>query len=157
MFDETVLLYHRLSASAATFYGRGALSGPRRTVLTAIARSGPQTVSRLARTRAQSRQRLQPLVNALLEEGLVEATPNPMHKQSPLIVLTAKGEQAVARIAKVEAEARERLQLNASIAEIANAAAVVRQARLAIEEQWSALAEAFGPGHGPRRRLRRRP
>jgi len=66
VFEETVALYHRLTADAAMIHRRGALSGPRRTVLLGLARSGPQSVAHMARTRAQSRQRLQPLVNGLM-------------------------------------------------------------------------------------------
>jgi hypothetical protein len=65
LFKETVSLYLRLTSDASAIHGHGALSGPRRTVLTAFAQSGPQTVARLARSRAQSRQRLQPLINGL--------------------------------------------------------------------------------------------
>lgn len=139
LFDETVLLYQRLSASAARFYGGGTISGPRRTVLVALSRSGAQSVAHLARTRAQSRQRLQPLVNALVKDGLVRATPNPMHKHSPLMVLTDKGQKAVEAIHRTEAEARARLQVKASADAIAGAADIVRQARLAIEHEWDAL------------------
>jgi len=87
LFDETVALYLRLTATAAAIYGQGAISGPRRTVLVALARSGPQTVAQLARARAQSRQRLQPLVNHLVREGLLELAENPAHARSPLVVL----------------------------------------------------------------------
>src|SRR5919109_832728 len=85
LFDEAVALYLRLTALAATMYHHGELSGPRRTLLMALARSGPRTVAHLARARAQSRQRLQPLVNALVDEGLLATEPNPLHKQSPLV------------------------------------------------------------------------
>ena len=97
LFKETVALYHRLTAEASAIHRRGSLSGPRRTVLVALSQSGPQTVARLARTRAQARQRLQPLVHGLIQEGLAKAVENPMHVQSPLIVLTAKGEKEVRR------------------------------------------------------------
>ena len=45
LFEENVLLYLRLNAWAARFYGKGQLSGPRRTVLVSLASSGPQTVA----------------------------------------------------------------------------------------------------------------
>ena len=46
--------------AAATSRGRV------RTILVALAEAGPQTVSRLARARGQARQRIQPLMNALI-------------------------------------------------------------------------------------------
>jgi hypothetical protein len=79
-----------------------------------------------------------------------------MHKQSPLIVLTAKGRRAVAAIARIEAKARARLQLTASVAEVASAADVIREARVAIERQLSAL-PARGGQRAARRRVKRRP
>ena len=65
LFDETVRLYLRLSALSTRIHGGGQLSGPRRTVLVGLARGGAQTVAQMARARAQSRQRFQPLVKCL--------------------------------------------------------------------------------------------
>ena len=76
-FDESVRVYLRLSALAVRMHGKGPMSGPRRTVLLGLARSGPRTVAQMAREREQSRQRFQPLVNALIADGLLEAVPNP--------------------------------------------------------------------------------
>ena len=109
LFDETVSLYFRLTADAAMIHGQGTLSGPRRTVLASLARSGPLTVAQMARARGQSRQRFQPLVNRLLAEGLVEANSNPRHKASPLIALTVRGKAEVRRSLEREAALRERL------------------------------------------------
>ena len=104
-------VYLRLSALAVKMHGKGPLSGPRRTVLLSLARSGPRTVAQMAREREQSRQRFQPLVNALIADGLLEAVPNPAHRQSPLIALTAKGERAVQRVQQIEVEWRPRLNV----------------------------------------------
>lgn len=133
LFEETVLLYLRLTALAARMHGRGPLSGPRRTVLTSLARTGPQTVAQMARRRAQSRQRLQPLVNALLSEGLLEALPNPAHKQSPLIALTARGRQAVARFKRTEEAWRSRLAIATPARRIEQTVAVVTEVRNSLE------------------------
>ena len=135
LFDETVSLYHRLTATAAKIHRKGALSGPRRTVLMVLARSGPRTVAHLARLRAQSRQRLQPLVNALVSEGLLEIRPNALHRQSPLIALTAKGERAVAGIRTRELRLRRDLRFASSRAHVRRAAEVLRDVREAIETQ----------------------
>jgi DNA-binding MarR family transcriptional regulator len=135
LFDETVLLYLRLSALAARLYGKGPLSGPRRTVLATLARTGPQTVAQMARLRAQPRQRFQPLVNALLEEGLVEALANPAHRQSPLIALTPRGRRMVRDIHRVEQRGRQRLKTRSTTTQIANSADVVRDLRLAVDRE----------------------
>ena len=133
LFDETVRVYLRLSAVAVKMHHKGQLSGPRRTVLLGLARSGPQTVAQMARQREQSRQRFQPLVNGLLAEGLVRAIPNPAHKQSPLIALTPKGRATVERIRQIERAWRPRLHIDASKARLKNTVDVMRLIRAALE------------------------
>lgn len=135
LFDEVVALYHGLTRSAALIHGRGPLSGPRRTVLITLQRMGPQTVSGLARTRHESRQRLQPLVNTLLAGGLVEASANPLHKKAPLIALTRKGQRTVEAIVKREAMLRSGLRFDVSAARIRNAATLIATVRAGLERQ----------------------
>jgi len=150
LFEEVVALYHRLTADAALIYQVGTLSGPRRTVLMTVARSGPQTVAHMARARAQSRQRLQPLVNGLLDQGLVEAQSNPVHERSPLIALTAKGARTVEQMAATESALRARLRPACSPDSLARATAVLRDVRSALEKQLPSLVRDF------RRRTRAR-
>jgi DNA-binding MarR family transcriptional regulator len=133
LFDETVALYLRLNSFAALIYRRGDISGPRRTILMALDRSGPQTVAHLARARSQSRQRIQPLVNALVSEGLLEQRDNPVHKRSPILVLTSRGDALVRHIGKTEGALRAGLRVNVSKRKIAASAEVLRQVRLALE------------------------
>lgn len=133
LFDEVVRFYLRLSAVAAKMHGEGPLSGPRRTVLVSLHRSGPRTVAQLAKEREQSRQRFQPLVNALIADGLLQAVPNAAHKQSPLIVLTAKGSRAVRRIHAIEKAWRPRLDVPISKARLADATRVLRDVRGELE------------------------
>ena len=133
LFDENVRFYLRLSAVAARMHGEGPLSGPRRTVLVNLHRSGPRTVAQMAREREQSRQRFQPLVNALIADGLLEAVPNAAHKQSPLIALTAKGRRAVRRIHEVEQAWRPRLDVAIPKARLAVATRVLRDVRGGLE------------------------
>jgi DNA-binding MarR family transcriptional regulator len=135
LFEETVALYHRLTADAAAIHRAGALSGPRRTVLLGLARSGPQTVAHMARTRAQSRQRFQPLVNRLIADGLVEPRPNPTHKASPLMALTARGHQTVERIVERERSLLGNVKMSNPSAAIVRAVDVVRGVRRALERQ----------------------
>jgi DNA-binding MarR family transcriptional regulator len=148
LFGETVALYLRLSAGASAVHGFGHLSGPRRTVLMALAEPGEHTVARLARARAQSRQRLQPLINALAAARLLEFKPNPMHKRSPLVVLTARGLREVQRIRQVEGAALGQLPLRASPRQLADAALVLRGVREVLEQHM--------PTPGPRVRSKRR-
>jgi DNA-binding MarR family transcriptional regulator len=149
LLEATVALYHRLTADAAAIHRFGAMSGPRRTVLVMLMRSGPQTVAHMARGRAQSRQRFQPLVNRLVADGLVEARLNPMHVRSPLIVLTARGEKLAARIVEREAALMARFRLSRSPRSVAQAAAVLRDVRLALETQLPLLLRARPPRSRP--------
>lgn len=131
--DEAVRFYLRMSALATTIHRQGPLSGPRRTVLAGLARSGPRTVAQMARDRSQSRQRIQPIVNSLLADGLVESMPNSAHKQSPLIAVTVAGRQEVARIHRREQAWRSRLQVSLPAARVTNALDVLRIIRLEME------------------------
>ena len=132
-FDESVRVYLRLSALAAKMHGKGPLSGPRRTILVSLARLGPRTVAQMARERAQPRQRFQPLVNALLADGLVRSVANPAHKLSPLIALTPKGEKAVQKIQQTEVEWRPRLDVPVSTSRLKSTVKVMQVIRGELE------------------------
>ena len=93
----------------------------------------------MARGRAQSRQRFQPLVNRLVAEGLVEARPNPAHKQSPLIALTPLGQTTVTRIVDLEKKLREQVRVASSVRQVAQAWSVLRDVRSALEQQLPRL------------------
>ena len=151
LFKETVSLYWRFTADASRIHGRGDVSGPRRTILMALAEAGPQTVSRLARARGQARQRIQPLMNALIRGGLVHAAANPMHRQSPLMVLTASGLAHVEEIRSREGALLERLSLQVPAARLRDAARVLEAVRTTLEQQLPALLAASAAGR--RRRV----
>jgi len=142
LFGETVALYLRLTADATRIHHDGDLSGPRRTLLTALAETGPQTVARLAGARSQSRQRLQPLVNGLVADGLVAAVANPAHKQSPLVVLTAKGERKVRQIRERERALLAQLEFGVSARQLRVASTALRQVRETLETQLPPLLAA---------------
>ena len=149
LFGETVALYHRLTADAAAIHRAGVRSGPRRTVLLGLARSGPQTVAQMARTRAQSRQRFQPLVNRLIAEGVVVPRRNPGHKGSPLIALTARGHQTVKRMVERERSLLEGVTIAKTPGAILRAVDILREVRRALERQ---LPDLLRPSSRPRTR-----
>ena len=133
LFDETVRLYLQLKAQATAIYRRGDVSGPRRTILMTIARSGPRTVAQVARDRSEARQRVQPLVNALIAEGLLASTVNPAHKRAPLVSLTVRGEAFVRAIIQHESRLRARLKLNVPKADLVRAADTLQAVREVLE------------------------
>lgn len=68
------------------------LSSARWQMLGAIALAGaPLTAPQVGEAMGVSRQGAQKQLNALLEQDLVEARPNPAHKRSPHYVLTPRG------------------------------------------------------------------
>lgn len=67
------------------------------------------TVPEIARRYDVSRQHVQVTVNPLLEEGLLRQRPNPAHKRSPHIMLTAAGRKLFDKIRRRDQRAIEEL------------------------------------------------
>lgn len=68
------------------------LSSARWQVLGAVALANqPPTAPQIAAQMGVTRQGAQKQLNLLVEGGLMESCPNPMHKRSPLYVLTQRG------------------------------------------------------------------
>ncbi|WP_328546810.1 MarR family winged helix-turn-helix transcriptional regulator [Streptomyces platensis] len=79
-------------------------------LLDALRTEGPRTVPQLARSMGLDRQPVQRWVNHAAELGLVVTAPNPAHRRSPLIRLTAEGTAAIRGVQQFEAtELRQRL------------------------------------------------
>jgi DNA-binding MarR family transcriptional regulator len=78
-------------------------TGARWKVLSA-ASVGGQTVAQVARRLGLARQSVQRVSDALEGEALLRYEPNPDHQRSPRIVLTAAGEQALARLSAAAAK-----------------------------------------------------
>ena len=66
-----------------------------RAVLDMLRLGGPMTVPQMGRAQALSRQFVQRMVNDAAGRGFVEAAPNPAHRRSSLIRLTAAGRAAI--------------------------------------------------------------
>jgi DNA-binding MarR family transcriptional regulator len=60
-----------------------------------IADTGRLTVSQIARRLSVSRQSVQRVANELTADGMATFEPNPDHKASPILALTAAGRQAL--------------------------------------------------------------
>lgn len=100
--DETIALFHWLAWVAEQLYGDEGRGAARRWTLRRLQRHGPQTVPELARARVIRRQSLQPVVDRLVDEGLVELVDNPRHARSRVVRITRRGEGLVATLDRVD-------------------------------------------------------
>jgi DNA-binding MarR family transcriptional regulator len=97
-------LFHELGSLGSELHQAQGVTSSMRAVMEALAKDGPRTVPRIARSKSVTRQHIQTIVNELVENGLMETADNPDHKRSPLIRLTAKGQGSFADIQRREAE-----------------------------------------------------
>ncbi|HBM86777.1 MAG TPA: hypothetical protein DD423_08435 [Opitutae bacterium] len=95
MANSVRRVYNRLKHSTDLLHKDTGVSAPKRTLLMDLNRYGPQAVPALASARFISRQIIQTQVNDLAEMGYVVAKPNPGHKRSSLMSLTASGQTFV--------------------------------------------------------------
>jgi DNA-binding MarR family transcriptional regulator len=94
--------YNRLRHTTDQIHAASGITAPKRTLMMDLNRDGPQTVPALASARFISRQIIQTQVNELKTEGYLKATPNPQHKRSVLIALTASGKAMVKKMIQAE-------------------------------------------------------
>src|SRR5215813_12728363 len=137
LVNETVLFFHRLRIVADQIHHRGETTGALRSILRSLDKLGEQTVPQMARARSVSRQHVQSRVNELVEEGLVELTPNPAHKRSPMARLTPLGKKTVDAMNQNEARLLSKADLGASDKDLREAAETLRTVRAYFEsERW---------------------
>lgn len=140
VINETRLLFHRLRAAAEQVHAQGEISAGLRGVLRDLERLGPQTVPQMARRRPVSRQHIQVLVNRLVEDGHVELIPNPAHKRSHLVRLTARGESLVVAMNRREEKLLGNLKIGVTEKNLRGVAEVLRKVRESLEsEHWKRL------------------
>jgi DNA-binding MarR family transcriptional regulator len=83
------------------------------------ASAAPRTVPQIARRLGLSRQAVQRLGDLLARERLAQFDANPDHRASPYLVLTEKGQQALAHLAREAAAHNARLAQKLGAAELA--------------------------------------
>lgn len=132
--NETRLLFHQLVASGERLHDREPVSIAMRAVLEYLHENGDATVPAIARDRGVSRQHIQTLVNALVEQGAVVPKDNPAHRRSALIALTRVGRQIIQRMKKREAQFLGQLELPITTAEVIRATATLQALRETLEE-----------------------
>lgn len=102
LLSEARVFYHTLVRVGERLHENEELSLGMRAILERLVADGPQTVPDMARARRVTRQRIQALVDALKHHGYVQASPNPAHRRSVVIELTADGRQIIARMQRRE-------------------------------------------------------
>ena len=98
LFVAAAQLFFRMRAAGKAVGAVSSWGGGTWGVLRSLAREGPQTVPALARSRPVARQRIQRIADELDALGLIAFSPNPRHKRSRLVRLTAAGERAYAAV-----------------------------------------------------------
>ncbi|MEY9892753.1 DNA-binding MarR family transcriptional regulator [Catenulispora sp. MAP5-51] len=104
MTDETALLVADVFEAAGALRRIGertadaeGLTQARWQVLS-VASEDPLTVPKAARRLGVSRQNVQRVANDLVELELAAFVPNPDHRSSPLLTLTSRGRESLARV-----------------------------------------------------------
>ena len=80
-----------------------------------------------------TRQHIQTLVNALLEDDLVELEENPLHKRSSLVTLTKEGERVIRRMRKREDQLYQTTEFGVKRNELKAAARTLKDVRDALK------------------------
>jgi DNA-binding MarR family transcriptional regulator len=90
--DELIRLNGRLKGMFAGARRSEGLGDSELTVLNSVVEADrPPTVPQIGRSLGQPRQLIQRAANALMDQGLIEAEPNPDHKRAVLLRPTERG------------------------------------------------------------------
>jgi len=92
---EVNTLNNLLRKRAARLLRNDSLAPAELRVLQILRNDGARTVPEIGRLRLTSRQNIQITVNRLKKSGMVEFAPNPSHKRSGLVRLTAQGQEVL--------------------------------------------------------------
>jgi DNA-binding MarR family transcriptional regulator len=131
LLNEVRLLYQSMVQLGEQVHAESRISMGMRGVLEYLARQGEATAPQMARDRRVSRQRIQTLVDALLEMRLVERRANPASRRSPLIALTAEGRSTIRKMRRREGQ---HMRTAVPDADLGAAAAVLRGVRESLEQ-----------------------
>jgi DNA-binding MarR family transcriptional regulator len=83
------------------------------------ASADPRTVPQIARRLGVSRQNVQRIADLLVADGAATFEPNPDHKGSPFLVLTRRGQSALADITRAAAASHARIARRLGDADLA--------------------------------------
>ena len=136
LINEVRLLYNVLAQVGELLHEMENLTMGMRAVLEYLDSHGPHTVPEIARARRVTRQRVQTLVDQLLEDELVEALENVAHKRSVLIALTAAGERTITRMRERERTAIKSHGIETDSPQLRRALKTLREIRAGLSEAY---------------------
>ena len=133
LLNEVRLLYHRIVQVGEQLHVDESVTLGMRAVLEFLLKNGSTTVPDIARSRSVTRQHIQSLVNALLEQDLVVLEDNPLHKRSSVATLTKEGERVIRRMRKREDQLYQRTRFRVKRNEFKAAARTLEHVRDALK------------------------
>ena len=95
-------VFRAMAARADEYLAELGITAADRAVLEFLSGGEPLPVPEIAARYQVSRQHVQVTVNQLADRALVRIRPNPRHKRSPLITISAAGKRLFARIRRRE-------------------------------------------------------
>jgi DNA-binding MarR family transcriptional regulator len=135
LLNEVRLLYQSMMQIGEGIHADSRISMGMRAVLEYLSREGDATVPQMARARRVTRQRMQTLVNALLDLDLVSRRDNPESRRSHLIAVTEKGRETIDDMRRREGEF---FPSTIADAEIRRTVKVLREVRDSMEHAFEA-------------------
>jgi DNA-binding MarR family transcriptional regulator len=102
-------LFRAMAGRADEYLAELGITAADRAVLEFLSAGEPLTVPEIAARYHVSRQHVQVTVNRLAEKALIVTRPNPRHKRSPLIAISAAGRRLFSRVRRREAAIVEQL------------------------------------------------
>jgi DNA-binding MarR family transcriptional regulator len=116
--DAVPPLFFRLKSLAEALHAEEGVSAPERAVLRDLTEGPAASTPTLAAMRGVTRQAVQPVVDRLLDRGLIAERPNPIHKRSPLLAATPAGADMHGRLRLAERAALADAARNLTVHEI---------------------------------------
>jgi DNA-binding MarR family transcriptional regulator len=136
VIDECIVLADRLVWLAEHIHGDEGRGAVRRGILRGVVRFGPQTVPEMAKARTVTRQNVQPVVDALVAEGLLTRLANPAHRRSPRYAPTDAARALVAQMDRNDARVLAAVGRGLRPSDVALTAAILRALRERFEIRW---------------------
>ncbi len=134
LLEEAANLSQSLRSAADRLHHSDAIGVGKRLVIRTLYHLGAQTVPQLARAQSVSRQHIQSVMNNLMEQKLVEPSPNPNHKRSHLTSLTDTGKALVETLHERRSRFLRSLDIQIPEPEVTAATGVLRAVRQKLDD-----------------------